>query len=162
DPCRSLFRRLRSLFAPQLTDNACVNVTRVVNRFLALTETPLAVEFDPDTLATVGVVPSADALRGQVTTAHPHYDAVRPDVINYLTRFARKSSYTIYRLIPPETQRIPLASMTIREAAYMHSFALTENYVILTEFPLVVNPFNLLLRGRPFIENFRWKPERGT
>jgi carotenoid cleavage dioxygenase-like enzyme len=44
----------------------------------------------------------------------------------------------------------------------MHSFALTERYVVLVEFPLVVNPPSLALSGRPFIENYRWEPERGT
>jgi carotenoid cleavage dioxygenase-like enzyme len=44
----------------------------------------------------------------------------------------------------------------------MHSFALTERYVVLAEFPLVVNPLSLALSGRPFIENYSWRPERGT
>ncbi len=33
---------------------------------------------------------------------------------------------------------------------------------MLAEFPLVVNPLSLLLQSKPFIENFKWKPERGT
>jgi carotenoid cleavage dioxygenase-like enzyme len=33
---------------------------------------------------------------------------------------------------------------------------------VLAEFPLVVNPLALALSGRPYIENYRWKPERGT
>jgi carotenoid cleavage dioxygenase-like enzyme len=44
----------------------------------------------------------------------------------------------------------------------MHSFGMTEHYVILVEFPLVVNPLSILLSGKPFIENFVWKPERGA
>ena len=44
----------------------------------------------------------------------------------------------------------------------MHSFGITENYLILTEFPLFVNPVSMLLSGKPFIENFKWKPEKGT
>jgi beta,beta-carotene 9',10'-dioxygenase len=44
----------------------------------------------------------------------------------------------------------------------MHSFGLTEHYFVLAEFPLVVNPLALALSGRPYIENYRWKPERGT
>jgi carotenoid cleavage dioxygenase-like enzyme len=44
----------------------------------------------------------------------------------------------------------------------MHSFGLTENYVVLAEFPFVVNPLEMLVRDRPFIENYRWKPSRGT
>ena len=44
----------------------------------------------------------------------------------------------------------------------MHSFGMTESYVILVEFPLVVNPLRLLLAGKPFIENYEWKPARGA
>jgi carotenoid cleavage dioxygenase-like enzyme len=44
----------------------------------------------------------------------------------------------------------------------MHSFGLTERWLVLGEFPLVVNPLALALSGRPYIENYRWKPERGT
>ena len=43
----------------------------------------------------------------------------------------------------------------------MHSFGLTERWLVLAEFPLVVNPLALALSGRPYIENYRWKPERG-
>src|SRR5581483_6972361 len=50
----------------------------------------------------------------------------------------------------------------VRRPAYMHSFALTERYVVLVEFPFVVNPLSLALSGRPFIENYRWEPQRGT
>jgi carotenoid cleavage dioxygenase-like enzyme len=43
----------------------------------------------------------------------------------------------------------------------MHSFAMTERYLVLTEFPLVVDPLRLLLASEPFIRNYRWTPERG-
>jgi carotenoid cleavage dioxygenase-like enzyme len=33
---------------------------------------------------------------------------------------------------------------------------------VLAEFPLVVNPISIPLSGRPFIENYRWRPELGT
>ena len=41
----------------------------------------------------------------------------------------------------------------------MHSFGLTERWLVLAEFPLVVNPLALALSGRPYIENYSWKPE---
>jgi carotenoid cleavage dioxygenase-like enzyme len=44
----------------------------------------------------------------------------------------------------------------------MHSFGLTQNYVVLEEYPFVINPMSLLFSGKPFIENFKWKPEKGT
>ncbi len=44
----------------------------------------------------------------------------------------------------------------------MHSFGLTERWFVLAEFPLVVNPLALATAGKPYIENYRWKPELGT
>jgi carotenoid cleavage dioxygenase-like enzyme len=44
----------------------------------------------------------------------------------------------------------------------VHSFGLTERFVVFAEFPWVVNPLNLALSGRPYAENFKWEPERGT
>ena len=44
----------------------------------------------------------------------------------------------------------------------MHSVGLTERWLVLVEFPYVVNPLALALSGRPYIENYRWRPERGT
>jgi beta,beta-carotene 9',10'-dioxygenase len=44
----------------------------------------------------------------------------------------------------------------------MHSFALTERFAVLVAFPFVVDPLRLAFSSRPFIENYRWEPERGT
>jgi carotenoid cleavage dioxygenase-like enzyme len=43
----------------------------------------------------------------------------------------------------------------------MHSFGMSEDHLVLTEFPLVVNPLELKFSGKPFIQNYRWEPERG-
>jgi carotenoid cleavage dioxygenase-like enzyme len=55
-----------------------------------------------------------------------------------------------------------LATLDVDQPRYMHSFGMTARYVILAEWPLVVDPLDLLLRGEPFIENFDWEPGRGT
>ncbi len=52
--------------------------------------------------------------------------------------------------------------MPAREPAYMHSFALTDRYAILFDQPFTVNPLKLAFGKRSFIENYEWKPERGT
>jgi carotenoid cleavage dioxygenase-like enzyme len=44
----------------------------------------------------------------------------------------------------------------------MHSFGLTERFAVLIGQPLVLRPLDLALGRRPFIESFRWEPERGT
>jgi hypothetical protein len=55
-----------------------------------------------------------------------------------------------------------IAELSVKEPAYMHSFGLTERWLVLAEFPLVVNPASIPLSGRPYIENYKWKPELGT
>jgi beta,beta-carotene 9',10'-dioxygenase len=79
-----------------------------------------------------------------------------------VTHFGPKSRYRVYALAPGTGAAREVAALPVRNPSYMHSFALTERYVVLVEFPLVVSPLRLALSGRPFIENYRWEPERGT
>jgi beta,beta-carotene 9',10'-dioxygenase len=160
DPCRSLFKRVQSLFSPALSDNCNVNVAKLGERFVAMTETPLPVEFDGDTLATAEVTPYRAP--GQLTTAHPHLDRASGGMLNYAAKLGASSRYRFFALAPHETEPRVLASLPVKEPAYMHSFGLTERWLVLAEFPLVVNPLSLALSGRPYIENFHWRPERGT
>lgn len=162
DPCRSIFGRFFSMFNPKYTDNANVNIARIADKFLALTETPLPIEFDPETLETIGVYKYPGRISGQTTSAHPHYDYSTKEIINYKTSMSRKSAYNIYSMMPEKETRKKIGSIQISKPSYMHSFALTKNYVILAEFPLLMNPLGFLLSGKPFIENFHWKPQRGT
>ncbi|WP_049566540.1 carotenoid oxygenase family protein [Streptomyces sp. SBT349] len=165
DPCRSLFARFFTRFTGftgKATPNANVNITRFGDRYVALTEAPLPVEFDRDTLETAGVVGYEDGLSGQVTTAHPHQDPGTGDLVNYLLHFSRTSEYRVYRQQSAATSRELIGRHRAARPSYMHSFGITRRYVVLAEFPLVVNPLDMALGGRPFIENYRWEPERGT
>ena len=162
DPCRSIFKRFAQMFSPRVTDNGNVNVSKIADEFVALTEIPLPIEFDLKTLKTVGSFKYEDVLKGTLTTAHPHYDFERQEGINYLTHFSAKSAYQIYSIPRSSKTRKVIGNIPANESAYMHSFGITKNYVILAEYPFVINPLNLLFSGKPFIENFKWKPERGT
>lgn len=159
DPCRSLFARIMAVFSPQPTDNAKVSIGKVADRYLALCETPIQVEFDPQTLETVGVFSYENGIPGEMTTAHPHYDG--DAAYNLVTRFNRVSQYRIYR-VQDQGQPERIGAVPVKQPAYMHSFGMSQNYAIITEFPLVVNPVHLLLWLKPFIENYNWKPQRGT
>jgi len=158
DPCRSIFRRAATLFRPKITDNCNVNLTRLGDEYVAMTETPLPVAFDPETLETLGV---AFRPPGIHATAHPHHDPERGELVAYVTHFGPRSEYRIFAQRDRATHR-RIASKRVAEPSYMHSFALTERYAVLVAFPLVVNPLDLALSGRPFIENYKWKPELGT
>jgi carotenoid cleavage dioxygenase-like enzyme len=164
DPCRSLFARVASVFHPQVTDSAKVNITRIADRYLALAETPIQVEFDPQTLESVGVVGWDDSTFGRMTTVHPQLDAEHGVGYNLVTRYGAASRYVL-RQFSTEDRTLAtqtLASRIAREPAYLHSFGMSERYLVIAEFPFVVNPISLLLWLRPYIENFRWKPGRGT
>jgi carotenoid cleavage dioxygenase-like enzyme len=161
DPCRSLFKRVSALFSPDFTDNTNVNLVRLGERYLAMTELPLPVEFDPETLETLGLVRFKDRLGGHHTTPHPQHDAARGEAIFHAARFSARSSYRVYG-VDGSLRRRQIASVAAREPAYMHSFGMSERYLVLTEQPLVVNPLSLALSGKPFIDNYRWEPDRGT
>lgn len=143
------------------TDNGCVNINEYNNQLTATTETPQPVPFHLDTLETLHNFQYNDQLGGQLTIVHPHYDA-NGTVYSYVTKFGYKSSYQVYSLAAGSATRQLIASIPVKEPAYMHSIGMTENYIILTEFPLVVNPLELRFSKKPFIECYRWKPELGT
>ena len=52
------------IFSPDATDNPNVNLARIGERYIAMTETPLPIEFDPETLDTIGHLDYADELKG--------------------------------------------------------------------------------------------------
>jgi carotenoid cleavage dioxygenase-like enzyme len=162
DPCRSLFKRVQSMFQPgkALPDNANINVTHLGERFIAMTETPMPVQFDPHTLQTAGVQPYQ--VPGVLTTAHPHLERADGGMLNYAAKLGRVSSYRFFHVAPDQSAPRVVCSIPVKEPAYMHSFGLSERWLVLAEFPLVVNPLALALSGRPYIENYRWKPELGT
>lgn len=162
DPCFGLFGRVMATFRPPVTDNANIHVVELADGFAALTETPLPIRFDPETLETLGAVAFEDDLAGTLTTAHPHRDPTSGALYSYLTHLSRTSQYHLYRLDPGSRSRHRIASLPVKHPAYMHSFAMTERHLVLAEFPLVVDPVRLLLSGEPFIRNYRWEPERGT
>jgi carotenoid cleavage dioxygenase-like enzyme len=160
DPCRSIFKRVAALFSPDFTDNANVNVTRLGERYVAMTETPLPVAFDADTLESTGI---AYKPPGATATAHPHHDRERDELLNHATKIGPRSSYRFYA-VPgngPHEPRV-LADIAARKPGYTHSFALSERYLIHTEQPYVVDPLKLGLADKPFIDNFQWEPDRGT
>jgi carotenoid cleavage dioxygenase-like enzyme len=161
DPCRTLFQRVAAFFSPTFTDNANVSIDVFGGETVALTETTLPVCFDPETLAALGDRALSQQVGGQISIAHPHHDAKRGCRFSYVVAFARKSRYRLFAIPDDGGPERVVAEMGIDRPSYMHSFAMTERYLVLTEFPLVVDPLRLLLASEPFIRNYRWTPERG-
>ncbi len=144
DPCRSLFQRVSAMFSPKLTDNANINLTKLGERFISMTETPIPVEFDAQTLAAAGAPYKPP---GQLSTADPHMDRSTKGMLNYAAKLGPRSSYRFFLLRPGSSKPELLATKPVREPAYMHSFGLTQRWLVLAEFPFVVNPRRLAFSG---------------
>jgi carotenoid cleavage dioxygenase-like enzyme len=159
DPCRSLFGRVMSVFRDGLTDNCNVNVVRLGEQWVALTETPAALEFDPKTLATLGARKWAGP--AEPTTAHPHYDFARGEALSYATRVGPRPAYRVYAH-PDGGKRREVARVAQRRPSYMHSFAVTDRWIVLIEQPWRMDPRKLMTFSSSFAGAFDWQPERGT
>jgi len=151
-------------FLEEPYDNANIVAERVGDEYVALTESPRGVRFDPDALATTGHVDrDGDAPSGQLSCAHFKRDPATGALVTVDTEFGRTSRYHVTAWTADGDRR-HVGSVETDRPAYMHSFALTPRYVVLTEFPLRLDPRRFLKPGRqpPFIEQFEWEPERGT
>jgi carotenoid cleavage dioxygenase-like enzyme len=158
DPCRAIFNGAQATFSLPKVANANVHVTRIARHFVALTEVGLPVRFDPRTLRTLGVL-GADPPLGQIETVHPH--RVGGARIFYDIPLVPPARYQVKVAHGARTPRL-LATIPRAEPAYMHSFAMTERYAILSEAPFVVDPMKIISDWEPFIRNYRWEPSRGA
>jgi carotenoid cleavage dioxygenase-like enzyme len=159
DPCRTRFQRIQSIFRPQVTDNPAINAFKFGEQYIALSETPMAYEFDPKTLATVGV---AYKNIDMFATAHPHLDGSSGKMLNLSGKFGPRSSQSFFSVEPNTLAKKRIAKIVRRHPTYQHSFGMSGRWLILTEFPFRVDPLEILRTGRPFIENFEFHPEEGT
>jgi beta,beta-carotene 9',10'-dioxygenase len=158
----NLIERLRDVFQPELSDNANVNVVSLAGCWVALTETPHMTEFEAGSLKTVGGYKFDDRLKFHVTTAHPHFDFSEGALYNVVVAFGKTSTYGLVKQVAGEQKRTLLGRIETPEPGYMHSFAMTRRFVILTEFPLRLKPTELIFAGKPYIECYHWQRDRPT
>jgi beta,beta-carotene 9',10'-dioxygenase len=116
------------------------------------------IAFDPRTLALTGTLSRAP---GEHTTAHPHLDPISGEAIFYGVKFGARSTYCLFARQGLRSQR-EIARLPAPRPSYMHSFAITERYAVLTECPFLLSPLDLIMSGRPFLENYRWLRDRPT
>ena len=158
DPCKAIFKQSMSVMVP----NANVSIGKLADEFIAMTETPLPVSFNPHTLETLRVIEFKDDLVGHHGSAHPHYDFPNHRMISYMTEFNMQSQFKVYAVQDGEERRQLIGSFPVAEPSYIHSFGMSEHYIIIVQYPYRVSPMDLLLSGKPFIENYKWYPEDGA
>jgi carotenoid cleavage dioxygenase-like enzyme len=153
--------RVARLTRPTLTDNASVSFARVGDRLAAVTETPRMVAIDPETLESGPTFEHDDGLDLTGSLGHVHHDPVRGETVNLGVRYGRKSEYVLTRRPDGARAREVVARVGVDRPSYVHSFALTPRYAVVTLSPFVTRPRDLLLADT-FLGAFSWRPERGT
>ena len=166
NPRRNLWQKVvDSLYFPlQFGNNDLVNFGCLDDCWVALGETLVPLTFDPETLESPdGTFRFKDWVIGMITSAHPVRDERRRTLYNYDTFvFPGLSRYVIWQLDDGTRTRRKLLSRKASRPSYMHSFGASDNYLIITEFPLRLRPLSMLMgcfTDTPFIENFDWTGE---
>jgi carotenoid cleavage dioxygenase-like enzyme len=163
DPCVRLGSRITSIFTNHNLDNTVINIARSGEKFVALADTPLPVEFDPQTLETLGQVTFTDSIKGQVgPIAHAHYDAQRKEAVSYLLNVGPENTYNLFAWPDGSTARRLIAQIDAgSKPSYMHSFAMTERFVVLVAQPLTMSMAKIVRTGK-FNEGVTWDPGQAT
>ena len=147
---------------PRISDNVNVNIQPFAGALVAMTEAPKQARIDPQTLAVRDWLRYDDELGAVSMTAHPLLDREAGAVVNVAQSFRARSECILYQHGVNELRRRVLARWSAREMPYLHSFGLTPRRAVLVDHPLRVRPRSMLWSERPYIEHFRWQPERGT
>lgn len=143
-------------------DNANMNIAIFNNELVALTETPLPQKLHACTLETKGTFAFNDSIDAQFTSSHMVFDKQNNEWIGLAIHFSHNSDYIIYKMGANSNVRRILTKLSVGYPAYMHSFAVSPSYIILTESPMTVSPYDLLLSDHSFISTFKWQPKNGT
>ncbi|MCA9652266.1 MAG: carotenoid oxygenase family protein [Myxococcales bacterium] len=161
-PQRSWLRRIVQPLPPS-TDNANVNVCRVGDDYVAMTETPHQLRFDPRTLQTLGPKRYEDELGpGVGMIAHPHLDRRDRSLVSVATEMGARSSLILYRVGPDGRRREVVARREFTELPYVHDFGLTQDHALLILHPWRVRPPSMLWSQRGIVDHFHWDAERPT
>lgn len=155
DPYADLFERVQLLLNPKLTDNAVIGFDYVGDSIEAVTETPRRVRVNTRTLDSD---PTRNCTAGIDVTgllAHVHHDHETGDVFTLGTHLGWTCEYVLLRR-DESSQRFEVFGRLEREQpAYLHSFGLTDSYLVFLESPFRLEPLNLL-GDRPYKDAFRW------
>jgi carotenoid cleavage dioxygenase len=131
-----IFREESSGFgAPELSHTtSAVSLIHHAGKLLSLGEFGYPYEIDPADLSTKGVYTYADRLQTNMT-AHPKVDPVTGEMIFF--GYNVMEPYLTYMRANPAGELVQVEPIATRGPAMMHDFAVTENYVIFMEMPII-------------------------
>ncbi|KAI9789574.1 MAG: hypothetical protein M1816_005981 [Peltula sp. TS41687] len=161
DPCESYFKKIMTVFLPSrmIDFNVELNIGVTLsvdlpgfrsfqesdkqrekghasgsNTLWSKTDAAVLKQLDPETLEPLGVAKQQvlhPELIGDFSAAHGKSDPKTGDFFNYNLEVGRQSTYRIFRVSASTGETEILAKITDAPGAYLHSFFLTPNHVVL-------------------------------
>jgi carotenoid cleavage dioxygenase-like enzyme len=156
-PDRPVWTRLQQTLTGEFPDNPIIGVQRLGDHLLAVTESPWGLVLDPETLETTGRVDLTDGLDCDLTLAHLHHEPATETFLELGVSYGRGATYTLARRPTDGGSPTPLARLRFDDAPYVHSFAVTERYAVVTVPPFGLDTRKLLtgaLTGGTFLDAF--------
>ena len=134
-------------------DNPSIGVTKLGGRLYAVTEGPIGIEVDPETLETIGRRDLTTGLDANSTLGHTHVE----DGTQWglAAEFGRRSAYTLFRRDGDDTPEAVTRLVFDSHPPYVHSFALTERYAVVPASTVGIDFGRLargLVRGATFLD----------
>lgn len=177
-PAFSEIQRLEAL--SRGIDNMNVNVYSVYNKelngteYFTLNDFWKVYKFDPFDLSTLGPVTASTPMKERtvgnlgflsfLSSAHPLPEKKTSSHFTFLSSVSlvpwMKSTISLIR-INSLTDRELVARWNVKKVPYMHSFSVTEHYVVLFSSPFYVNTLKMIKSAEPF-ESLDWFPEEQT
>ncbi|XP_017486837.1 PREDICTED: beta,beta-carotene 9',10'-oxygenase-like [Rhagoletis zephyria] len=181
DPCKNVFSRFFSQIVPSdLTDNGCVGIFKLANEYYSSSETCNVLKVCNHSLNVQQKI-NLDKVAG-VNLACSHVQSIKGDdyAYNMSSSFLTGLKYHVLKIpLFKDTEHEGNNSSFMNRAsilgsipsswktciAYYHSFAITANYLVFIELPLVVNAFKLATctaKGKPLKDCLEWHPSENT
>jgi carlactone synthase/all-trans-10'-apo-beta-carotenal 13,14-cleaving dioxygenase len=149
-------------------DNTFVNTIRHGDRLLSLTDSPVMLAVDPVTLDIIGKQTWKDELTGKVDytgSAHPMRHPASGQWLDFVAEgslFSKDATVKLFSLSDESPEkREGFNSVKMDSAPYMHSFGITEHFIVLPRMPVEFDASNLLnvaLGKRAMAELFQELP----
>jgi carotenoid cleavage dioxygenase-like enzyme len=157
---RSALGRLRQVLTGAYPDNPIIGVARVDGAYLAVTESPVGLRFDPETLRTTGRRDLTDGLDCDLTLGHAHYDPADGAGAFWSlgVSYGRRSACTLFRRPEGGSPEARTRLVFDDHPPYVHAFALAGRFAVVPEPPFGVDLRSLLFgapQGRTFLDAFR-------
>lgn len=163
---RSWPKKLFSLILPELQQNSIPNTAFAINKFYNHIVSMGHLGFiihDRNTLIHSATINTDHNYAYEVP--YMYADEINNTYIglsvSYKNQRYGEVSYTVYSIDNTLTQKT-ISVIHRNELRYMHTFCVTQNYIILIFCPLIAQTNNVSLGITAFIKNFTWMPEKNT